>query len=182
MIVSEVAHRYAAALFAIATGMPDHEKYLGALKLLSQELMKDKAVHDFVVSPLIRAEQKENALRDALSGKGVDENVMNFVLLLARKGRVSLLPEVAMAYEEQVDQLNHLQRGVVRSAAVPSDKQKQELQRIIESYTRGKVVLNYQEDPALLGGLTAQVGSLTFDDSLTAHLRNIKEELDRSAQ
>jgi F-type H+-transporting ATPase subunit delta len=179
MIASEVSHRYAAALFSLAKGAADHELYLASIKQLSQELMKDKLVHEFIVSPLVRSEQKEEALRGALENKGLDQNIVNFVLLLARKGRLAILPEIASAYETQVDEFSHVQRGVVRSAAAPSEKQKQELQRIIESYTKGKVVLNYQEDPQLLGGLMAQVGSLTFDDSLTAHLRNIKDELSR---
>ncbi len=180
MITSDVARRYAVAIFSCATSPDEHQSFLSSLRQLADVLDKDKAIHEFVISPLVRAEAKEEALGAALKGQGLNQNIVNLILLLARKGRLALLGQIATAYEAQVDKISQIKRGVVRTAGPLSDSQKAELQKTVETYSKSKVILNYAEDASLLGGLTAQVGSLTFDDSLRAHLKNIKEDLNRS--
>jgi F-type H+-transporting ATPase subunit delta len=44
-----------------------------------------------------------------------------------------------------------------------------------------KIILTYKEDPTLLGGVVAQVGGWTFDDSIETHLIKMNEELNRRA-
>ncbi len=180
MISSEVANRYAAALFSLASTAEEHSIFLQSLKQLSEAFHQDKAVLEFLNSPLVRAEKKEEALQAALKNQNINVNVLNLVLLLAKKDRLSILSQISTAYEQKADQAAHIKRGTVRSASILNDKQKTDIQKIIETYTKNKVVLAYQEDVSLLGGLTAQVGSLTFDDSLFAHLKRIKEDLNRS--
>jgi F-type H+-transporting ATPase subunit delta len=51
----------------------------------------------------------------------------------------------------------------------------------VAQVTGKKVILEYKEDASLLGGLIAEVGSLTFDDSLETQLRTMNEELKRRA-
>lgn len=180
MISSEVANRYAAALFSLATNAEDHQNFLQTLKQLSAVLHQDKGIEAFINSPLIRAEKKEEALRAAFKDQNINNNVLNLILLLARKDRLTILSQISAAYEHRSDEVAHVKRGNVRAAAALNDKQKADIQKIVEAYTKNKVVLAYQEDATLLGGLIAQVGSLTFDDSLSAHLKRIKEDLNRS--
>jgi uncharacterized protein YbcI len=51
----------------------------------------------------------------------------------------------------------------------------------LEKLTGKKVVLEYHEDKSLIGGLVAQVGSFSFDDSLETQLRLMREDLKRKA-
>ncbi len=180
MITSEVAHRYASALFLLATDADQHAANLSALQSLAQLFNDDKGIQNFINSPLVRAEKKEEILSAALKDKGVDTNVYNLLLLLAKKGRLPVLSEIATAYEAKTDEVGHVKRGVVRAATALNDTQKAQLLKTIETYTHSKVVLNYQEDANLMGGLTAQVGSLTFDDTVSAHLKRLKDDLNRS--
>ncbi|MFZ4405339.1 MAG: F0F1 ATP synthase subunit delta, partial [Pseudobdellovibrionaceae bacterium] len=48
---------------------------------------------------------------------------------------------------------------------------------ILSKKLNKKIILTSQKDPSLLGGLVAQVGGWTFDDSLKAHLSKLEEIL-----
>jgi F-type H+-transporting ATPase subunit delta len=60
-------------------------------------------------------------------------------------------------------------------------EQRQLLETRISKVTGKKVILEYKTDESLLGGLVAEVGSLTFDDSLDTQLKLLNEELKRRA-
>lgn len=117
----------------------------------------------------------------ALKGSGVSAEVEAFLLLLARKNRLPIFPEVLEAYQHFTDEANGVTRGVVRSARVLSQEDRGRIEETVSRYTKKNVILTYKEDEDLLGGLVAEVGSYTFDDSLTAHLKRLNEELKRSA-
>jgi F-type H+-transporting ATPase subunit delta len=72
-------------------------------------------------------------------------------------------------------------RGVVRSAQALNDDAKKEIENKINKVLNKKIVLTYEQDPKLLGGVVAQVGGWTFDDSLDTHLKKLNEELNRRA-
>jgi F-type H+-transporting ATPase subunit delta len=180
MISNEVANRYAAALFSMSSDSQSNKEILSALHQIADCLTQDDAIAHFIQSPLIRAEDKEQALKRAFKDQNIDTNLLNFILLLAKKDRLSILKQIVAAYETKTDESNHLKRGTIRSAGALDEKQKAEIQKIIENFTKTKVILTYQEDSSLVGGLIAQVGSLTIDDSLFSHLNRIKEDLNRS--
>lgn len=179
MRYSELAFRYASAFFDLATEVKQNEAYLKTLKDIQALLESDVTITQFLASPLIKAEDKVAALMKAFKESQLPEGILNFILLLAKKGRLALLPEVVAAYQAREDELNGVTRGTVKSAGSLNDKQKENILNQIQAVTKKKVVLQYLEDKSLIGGLVAQVGSFTFDDSLAAHLRRIKEDLTR---
>jgi F-type H+-transporting ATPase subunit delta len=179
MRYSELAFRYASALFDIGSEANKADKYLEPLKSLEKALFENAQVREFIESPLVRATDKEATVTKALEGKGLPAEIQNFILLLARKSRLGHLPEIISAYQAKEDSMNSLTRGTVRSSTELTAKQKEEVAKIVSTITKKKVVLQYNEDKSLIGGLVAQVGSYIFDDSLSAHLRRIKEDLTR---
>lgn len=180
MRYSEVASRYAAAIFDLSAETKQTTEFLQALQAISQVVKSDKTIQAFVHSPLIRSADKEAALKLALSSIKLPKEITEFVLLLAQKDRLMLIDEIVSAYQAREDRLNNVTRGTVRSAVAVSAKQKEEIQKFVDSYTKKKVLLQYVEDKALVGGLSAQVGSLSFDDSVVSHLKRMKEDLTRS--
>ncbi|MCB0419440.1 MAG: ATP synthase F1 subunit delta [Bdellovibrionales bacterium] len=179
MSVSEVATRYAVALHSLAKEKGIEEKTLQELRALGDLFNKDKDIYDFIHSPLIVAASREAALKAALDGNGVSEDVSNFILMLARKNRIAAFEGILEAYQNQVDIENGVTRGIVRSVSVLSPEERVAIEKKISDVTGKRVILNYTEEPNLIGGLIAQVGSYTFDDTLTTHLSRLKEDLNR---
>ncbi len=179
MRYSEVAHRYAAALFEIASESGSVDKCLNELQALQDAVEKDSSLAHFIASPLVPESEKEKVINKTLVGKNSPQELSSFVSLLAKKGRLGLIGEVVQAFQACDDQQKKITRGVVKSASALNEKQKNEITQTISGITKKQVILDFEEDKSLIGGLVAQVGSLTFDDTLASHLRRMKEDLNR---
>src|SRR4029077_20300117 len=98
------------------------------------------------------------------------------------KNRLGIFSEIVTAFEHITDEAHGVTRGTVRSATVLAPEERKRIETLVGRATKKQVILTYKEDPSLLGGLVAEVGSFTFDDSLHAHLKRINEQLNRSVQ
>lgn len=181
MTVSEVSTRYARALFEIAVDHKKVSQVLEQIRLVSHLCNADRDIELFFKSAIIKSDEKRKVLENSLKEKGLYEPVESFVFLLAKKGRMALLPEIAESFQELTDKANEVTRGVVHSASALKQEDRSAIENAVASYLGKKVILAYKEDPKLLGGLFARVGSFIFDDTLTTHLKRLKEELKRRA-
>ena len=179
MKVSEVANRYAKAAYELAVDNRTQDKVFADLRALEQAFSKDREILEFLSSPLVPQENRVQALMKALDGKGLANEARDLVLLLARKDRMAIFSEVVLAFEGQSDAANNVARGEVRSAAALGPDDRKKIEERVESVLKKKVILSYRVDSSVIGGLVAQVGSYTFDDSIDAHLRRMNEELKR---
>ncbi len=50
---------------------------------------------------------------------------------------------------------------------------------VLSQATRAKVLLDHEIDPAILGGVVAQVGSLVYDGSVRTQLEDLRQQLKR---
>lgn len=181
MRVSEVSKRYAKALLAVTKQKGEHSKALVELQALAQALFSDSTVKNYFSNPMISSDKKVAALKAALAGRGASEEVLNTLILLGEKNRLNILDQVALAFQELLDTEEGLTRGVVRSAQPLSADAQKEVEQKINKILNKKIVLTYEQDPKLLGGVIAQVGGWTFDDSIDTHLKKLNEELNRRA-
>lgn len=181
MKISEVSRRYAKALIALVKQKGQHTRAQQDLEAIAQVFRKDGAVVAYFQNPLIGPEQKKAVVEKTFQGKGLLEEVYNLLLLLSEKNRMGNFEEVVAAYQEQMDLEQNVTRGEVKSAKALSDEAKKDLESRINKILNKKIILTYKEDPTLLGGVVAQVGGWTFDDSIETHLIKLNEELNRRA-
>lgn len=175
-----LASRYARALYTLAKEKNEQDGVFAQMRTLEEAFSLDPQIKDFVESPLYRPADKVKALETVIGKLDIAESLKNFMLLLARKDRLPIFPDVLTAYQTIADEAHGVTRGVVRSAAVLGPEDRQRIEEFVSKATKKQVILTYTEDPSLIGGLVAEVGSFTFDDSLTSHLNRINEQLTRS--
>lgn len=176
--VAILADRYAKALFQSVT---NKELALSELRVIVSILIKDKTTFDFFQSKAQSDLVKRSVLEKATQSAGISEGVRSFVLLLAQKGRLALVSDILSRFESQVDSLNGVLRGSVKSAVKLDIDSRARIEKVVSHYINKKVILTYSEDPLLVGGVVAQVGGWTFEDTLESHLTRLKEELNRRA-
>ena len=181
MRVSEVSQRYAKALLEVTKAKGTQAKAFAELQVLGQSFTQDASVKAYFENPLVPSEQKVAAVKAALNGKNVSEDVVSTVILLAEKKRLSSLSDVVIAYQGLMDLENGVTRGSVRSAQPLADDAKKDIEAKIAKVLNKKIILTYSQDPKLLGGVIAQVDGWTFDDSVETHLKKLNEELNRRA-
>ncbi len=179
MRVSELGNRYAKALFDLATENKTQEKVFSDLRVLEKVIVEDKDVYAYLTSAIIRPEDKQKVIKTAVANSGLSTEVENMLDLIASRNRLSIFAELTHAFQAQIDSTNGVARGVVRSASVLGPEERKQIESKVETAIKKKVILTYKVDATLIGGLVAQVGSFTFDDSIDAHLRKIHDDLNR---
>ncbi len=174
-----LAKRYAKALFSFATENKTQDRVLNELRALVEVFCLDPEVARFFDSPMIPASEKLKCIKTSISESGVSSDLRQFLLVLADKGRLPLFGEIVEAFQEQIDASNGVCRGNVRSTTPLAPAERLQIEQTVEKVLRKKVIMTYKIDSSVIGGLVAQVGSFTFDDSLSSHLKRMGDELKR---
>lgn len=181
MSVSEISRRYAKALLSLGKQKGTLRQLLSEVNSVRDIMEKDDEIVAYFRNPVITPQQKSQVIKNTFAGKGLSEDVLNLLLLLAENQRIGSIGGVAEALQNAADAEDGITRGTVRAARPLTAEAQKELEQKISATLNKKIMLTFQEDPKILGGLIAQVGGWTFDDSLETHLRKLNEELNRSA-
>jgi F-type H+-transporting ATPase subunit delta len=169
------ARRYAEAAFEVALRDDTVEQWRSELDLAASIAGDDRAVH-VLANPAIPAERRAEALVE-LVGKRVSQPVLNLIQLMLRRGRIEQLPRVAAEFRR----LDDARQGITNATAVSaSDLTPDEIKQLtdrLEQQTGGRVALDVEVDPSLLGGLIVRVGDRLMDGSVRGRLERLRNQL-----
>ena len=131
MQATELSSRYAKALFGVATEKNNRQKVFDDLKALREVVGKNEDIRGFFSSQVVTPEQKKQALTKTFDSVKVEDEVKNFMFLLADKGRLSILDEIVEAYERTSDEAHGVTRGKVKSAQPMSEEDQKSIEEKI---------------------------------------------------
>jgi len=126
-------------------------------------------------NPQLDPRTRAAALEDVLSGG--EELLRNFLLLLADKGRIGALEEIAQEFERLVSEEEGVLSAELTTAVELSDEDERRLLKQIEEASGRKVEATRQVDPDLIGGIVLQVGSHRLDASVRGRLERLRRSL-----
>ncbi len=175
MLRDPAAKRYAQAAFELARDRGELEAWERDLGALSAALASPQA-QAFVASHQVPMEAKESFLRHA-AGEPGPPLVRNLARLLASKGRLPLLPQIAEHFQALLDEHRGIAHARVVTAVPTSDDERQALARRLSELTGKQVVVEMGEDPSILGGLVARIGDRMIDGSTRTKLIALKRRL-----
>jgi F-type H+-transporting ATPase subunit delta len=169
------ARRYAEAAFEIAMRDDTVADWRTDLEVVAAQVA-DEQVLDVLRNPAIPTEERSQALRGIL-GDRVSRPVQNLVQLMLRRGRIDELSRVATEFRR----LDDGRQGIVHATAVAAqDLTKDEIRALtgrLEQQTGGRVSLDVEVDPSLLGGLVVRVGDRLIDGSVRGRLERLRNQL-----
>jgi F-type H+-transporting ATPase subunit delta len=132
-------------------------------------------LRELLRNPQLDPRTRTAALEEVLSGG--DELLRNFLLLLADKGRVGELDEIAREFERLVSEEEGVLSAELTTAVELSDDDERRLLKQIEEASGRKVEATRQVDPDLIGGIVLQVGSHRLDASVRGRLERLRRSL-----
>ncbi len=172
--VSEIAGRYALALYDLA----DENKQLDAvaddLRQLSQLLAESDDLKRLVRSPVISRSDQGKAMAALLDKMDANALTKKFVAYVAANRRLFALRAMTRAFLEELAQRRGEVVAEVTAAREMTDAQKQSLEEALRKAVGGKVTMDLAVDPSLIGGLVVKVGSRMVDASLSGKLQRMK--------
>lgn len=172
-----LAKVYAQAILEAADKKGCRADVIGELgRIVREVLPKVPEAAGVFASPRIPTADKA-ALLERLFAKSVTPTTLHSLQVLARHGRLQILPQVLAAVERRADELDG-RRQASFATAVPLDAAEQE--RIKAEFERQlglSLAATFHVDPELLGGLVARIDDTVYDQSVATGLVRLGEKL-----
>jgi F-type H+-transporting ATPase subunit delta len=177
MIMGSIARRYAKALFSLAVEKGAVEAWSTSLQALQQAVSAAPELADVLQNPAYDREQRRAVVAKVAESMKLDAEPANLLFLLGDRNRLGALGAVVEAFGELADlELGRLRARV--TSAVPLDHASiAAIAEKLSATTKKQVIVERAVDPAILGGVVAQVGSLVYDGSLRSQLEDLRQTL-----
>ena len=169
------ARRYAEAAFEVAMRDDTLERWRADLDYAAS-VAGDERVLRVLANPAIPIERRATAL-DQLLGDRVSAGAANLVRLLLRRGRIEDLPRVAAEFRRLDDERQGITHATAISATELTEDEIRALTARLEQSTGGRIALDVEVDPSLLGGLVVRVGDRLIDGSVRGRLERLRSQL-----
>jgi F-type H+-transporting ATPase subunit delta len=179
MVNISVARRYARALLEAGSG-GDVDRLSAELDALNDAVGAQPELRAFLANPTHTPAQLRGVMDVLIQKLPIDaEPLPSFLRLLIDRRRLASLPDIARQFRDLADERAGRVRGKVVSATPLDADTLQQLQKALQSITHAQVVLQAEVDPSVLGGVSAQVGSVLYDGTLRTGLDEIRRALKR---
>ena len=179
MITGSIARRYARALFGLAEEQGRIEPWLNGLGALEEAIAGSAELRDALSNPGYAREERRALAGELARALQLAEEPRNLMLLLADRGRLESLLGVVGHFRTLADQKLGRVRARVISATPLGEAAATEIAGKLGQAARAEVILDRAVDPAILGGVIAQVGSFTYDGSVRTQLEELRRSLTR---
>ncbi len=175
MIGSDIAKRYARALFEIARDENTLEQTYNELRMFSAVLEENENLQEFLANPIFDLPDKKAVVIEILSKLEISIMAANFLKLLVDKRRIDILPDVEASYLKYIDDVLNKARVRVKTAFPLSEDLSDQIKNQLENLTGKTVEVVIEEDPSLVGGIVVGIGDTLYDGSIRAQLASIRE-------
>jgi F-type H+-transporting ATPase subunit delta len=146
-------------------------------------LLKDSALAALIADPKITGEEKSKTLAQRLGE--INPLAIKLLLLLAAKGKLAAIDDIAEDYQTLVDNYRGIEGTEIAeiTTAIPlDDADKLKIAQRITEIVGKPVQLRPKVDPAIIGGIIIRVGDKLIDGSLRSKLAALRKDLGGVAQ
>ena len=174
MIPEPAARRYAEAAHLLSREEGNPDEWATGLAAMGT-LFGDADGYRFLSNKRVPIDQKRELIEKALAAG--PQNVVNLALLLLRRGRTVLGPQIAQAYREIIDREKGVSHALVTSAVELNADELKDVQTRLSEITGGTVVVRAEVDESIIGGLVVRIGDRLIDGSTRSRLTALKQQL-----
>jgi F-type H+-transporting ATPase subunit delta len=169
------ARRYAEAAFQVALRDKALDTWRSELDSAAA-VVADERIGRALANPSIPLETR-TATAEKTFRKLVSPPVLNLIKLMLRRGRIEELPRVAREFGRLDDERQGITHATATSAAPLSPDDVRAITTKLEQTTGGRIALDVQVDPSLLGGVVVRVGDRLIDGSVRSRLERLRNQL-----
>jgi F-type H+-transporting ATPase subunit delta len=176
MDLIHVAKVYSSALLEIAVSKKSEDTFETELKLVVNSIKDDKSIWIFLISPIVKKEEKIKVLEKGFAGK-ISESIHSLLYILIKNDRIEFIDEIYEQYILGLDKLKGRIRARIESATELTESQKKEIQATLSSNFNGECIIQNVVKPELIGGLIIYFNDKLIDGSMRTSLFNLKQNL-----
>lgn len=174
---SSIARRYAKALFEIGVEGKSTDALGKALRRILGVFEGNPDLYKVLLNPMYKVEERKALVSNIIKEEGSLPAAEKFIELLVEQRKIRLLPDIAAAYSKFEDDLAGRLRVTVESPVELDAKLLDEIKAKLGASTGKNVILTFQRNPELLGGLVIRMDNTILDGSLKTQLALMKEKI-----
>ena len=172
-----VANRYARALAEVVGRTGDYRQVLRELQDFAGAYRESVDLREILLTPAVSLDVKRRLLLAILQRLGVSQVTTNFLRVLLDNYRIALLDEVIEAYRRTTYDRLGISEVKIASVAELTPAEQEAIRARFAELTHKQVEIEFHLEPALLGGIIAQIRSTVYDGSVRGQLDRLRQQL-----
>lgn len=177
MRATALARRYAQALISIGREEDSCERFGTDLRNLLSIFKGNPELYRFLLNPMYKLEQRTGLTDEISENLGVSKPVKRFLSILVESRKIKLLEGICLTYFKMEDELAGRLKVVVEAPVELDPALRDVIKKKLEEETKKEVVLSFEKNEALIGGLVLKIGNTVLDGSFRAQLERVEEKL-----
>lgn len=176
MSVTKIVSRYAKSLFDLSKANGNLDKVHDDV-MYAWEVAKTEDFEDFLKSPLIPIEKKENVFK-AVFGDKVEANVLRTFDTMVEHKREVYLTDFCRTFHLMYNASQHISSARLVSAVELSDAVVEDLLAVFKSkgLVQQQVELVKAIDPSIIGGFILEFDDQVYNASVAYKLESLKKK------
>lgn len=176
---NRAAIRYAKAILHSANENNTQAVLFGDMQSVYDTIEGSRELQTVLQSPVIKANDKKEALLKIFSGQS--ETTHSLIKVLVENKRTPLLGKVAKSFIDLYNEEQGVKVATVITAVPLSSELEEKVMAKVKTMTGSeKVSLKSEIDPSIMGGFILRVGDVQYDASIVNQFRNLKREFSKS--
>jgi len=171
-----IAKNYAETLLELAQRSGDLRAWGDMLDSIAEAMESDRRLRMFLESPRVSAQKKNEVLQKAY-GAQLPRNFLRFLQALVSNRRQMLIPEIAHAYHDLVDQVEGRVHASVTVAREADDADRELIVTQLSRVLGKQVVPHFHVNSSILGGVIVRVGDTVLDGSVRRRLATLRSRM-----
>lgn len=175
-MASIVSERYALSLYEVAKEANKVEELMNELNAVCDIFSQNPDLMKVLKTPSIQLAEKKSTISAIFEGR-IDPYLLNFLMLITEKRRISLIFEMAESYKQQY----YFEEGICEVTAITAapmdDALTEKLKNKMCVVTGKRVVLKTVVDQSILGGIVIKVDNKEIDTSIKTKLNELAQQL-----
>jgi F-type H+-transporting ATPase subunit delta len=172
-----IARHYARALLDVALQEGNAERLRGELRDAVGLLKEQKDLAEVLGNPAIPPERKKGIVMAVWVEGHASALFRRLLSLLVENRRIGALGAIETSFASLWNAHRHVASAEVVSAVPLEGEQEEALSAALGKATGMGVEIHTRTDPAVLGGVLVRIGGKSYDGTVRARLRALKERL-----
>jgi F-type H+-transporting ATPase subunit delta len=176
MSTPRAAIRYAKSLFSLSEERGSIEHMEADVRLLHDAISGSHELELLLKSPVVKADTKEKILVRILDNK-ISDLSLEFVKILVRKGRESILPAIIEETLGLVRNRKNVRLAEVKTAVPMDDALRERVSKALKHLHDGNVELQETVDPSLVGGFQLLMDNRMIDARIKREIELLRRQI-----
>ena len=173
-----VAKRWATALMELALEDENisKEDILDDLREISEVINSSEELSNVIENPSISIEEKQVVL-SKLFQNSIMPIVYNFLFALCLKKRITIIPDIAVEFEKELERVKNVAHVNVTSAIDLASERKEQIKSKIAEKLNKDVIVEWGVDKDIIAGLIFKIDELIVDNSVRHKLEDLSKTI-----